>query len=557
MTKTTKSWLTDLTLLIVFTSLLYGLFLGMRPLIPPDEGRYSEIPREMVQNYDYLTPRLDGVAYFEKPILFYWLQAASINIFGLHEWSFRLVNALMGGLGVLLTYAVSRRLYNRRIALLAGALLSTSLLYAFLSRYITLDITLTFFLSGSLLLFILGNEYPAGSARRLCMWGMYSFAALATLTKGLIGIVFPGMIIFSWLLLTQQWQRLQSYCLFSGTLLFLLITVPWHVLVGLKNPGFFQFYFYEQHFLRYFTHYAGREQTFWFLPLVLLAGWFPWTGFVLSALKRSMVALRFPKQQSKTIFFLLWTGLIFVFYWLSHSQLAPYLLPLFPPLAIITAQFFDEHWQYKNKVLRNNFSAVLVFSLLMVFALLFITPTLHFVIPKKVKVIVAIMTVLNGVACNLVYRYTNFKNALLTLIITNTLFSLSVFYASSFYTRPSVKPLALELKKVIQSQDEVYHYNHYFQDMPVYLEREVILLNWKGELEFGSKHNPPAGRFQHENNLWNNWQSNQRKFLVIAIKDFNEVKSILTDLKFYPLAQTQKYVVVCNKDLTKSVKIGK
>lgn len=549
MSKTTRSWLVDLSFLIIFTSLLYGLFLGMRPLTPPDEGRYSEIPREMVVMHDYLTPHLDGVQYFEKPVLFYWMQVVSIKLFGLHEWSLRLINALMGALGGLVTYMFTRKLYSRRVGLLAGTLLCTSLLYAFLSRFITLDITMTFFLTGSLLFFILGNHYPAGRKRQYCMWGMFLFAALATMTKGLIGILFPGMIIFTWLLLTREWQRLSTYCLASGSILFLIITVPWHVMVGLKNPGFFSFYFYEQHFLRYLTHYAGREQAIWFLPSILLLGWFPWTGFMLAAISKYCSAFKNPKQNLTEIYLFIWPTLIFIFYWLSHSQLSPYLLPMFPPLAILTARYLDDAWNKKTKVLQFNFIVIGILNLAMAIGLLIFLKQNHLEIPTTSRILLIITAFLSAILCNVIYRRYSFHKALITLFVTNACFSLIAYYTSSFFNGPSVKHLSLELRKVIRPDDVIYNYNHYFQDMPVYLERPVVLLNWKGELQFGYKHNPPVGTFLHENRLWDNWQDQQRKFVVMTTKDFLELRSVLKTFQFYPLACTKKFVLICNKDV--------
>lgn len=550
MSKAAKAWLIDFSILILLTSLLYGLFLGLRPLTPPDEGRYSEIPREMVVTKDYLTPRLDGVQYFEKPILFYWLQASSIKLFGLKEWSLRLVNALMGAMGALLTYAAARRLYGRRVGLLSGMLLSTSLLYAFLSRFITLDITMTFFLTGSLFLFILGNFYPPGRKRQFSLYGMYIFAALATLTKGLIGIFFPGMVIVAWLLMTKQWRQLLTYHLLTGTLLFLIITAPWHIWVGLKNPGFFNFYFYEQHFLRYLTDYANRNQSVWFLPMVLLVGWFPWTGFMLVAIKKHLHIFKNPAQYPTEVFLFLWPSLIFLFYWLSHSQLSPYLLPIFPPLAIITARYLNDVWNQKSKTLGILFGIVALLNISIAIAILVYFTKNHNIIPLAFKIMLATFSLLSALLCNIVYQRYDFKKAVITLFVTNMMFSLCAYYTSSFYNHSSAKNLALELKKVIQPNDIIFNYNHYFQDFPVYLERPVTLLNWKGELEFGSKHNAPAGKFLHENYLWDSWLSSERKFVLMTNKDFEAIRSTLKTYQFYPIARTPKYVLICNKNIS-------
>lgn len=551
MTTTTKSWWIDLCLLAVLTSVLYGLFLGLRPLAPPDEGRYSEIPREMVLSHDYLTPRLDGAQYFEKPALFYWLQAVSIKFFGLHEWSLRLMNALMGGLGCLLTYLGARALYGRRIGLLSGMLLSSATLYAALSRFITLDITMATLVTASLLSFILGNEYPPGKIRRYFMWSMYLFAALATLTKGLIGILFPGMIIFTWLLMTNQWRNLKSYCLLSGTVIFLAVTLPWHILVGLKNPGFFHFYFYEQHFLRYFTNYAGRGQAFWFLPVIFLVGWFPWIGFVIPAMKQQFSVIKKPRQNPTELYLLIWPILIFVFYWISHSQLSPYLLPIFPPIAIITARYLNSMWDKKTKSLKLGFLFAGLINVLFCIALLLFLKKSKAQISIILTSMIVATSMLNALLSNIIYERHGLKKALITLLLTNTLFFLTANYASAQFEVNSVKPIALTLKKILRPGDAVYNYNRYFQDMPVYLEQTVKLLNWKGELQYGSTHNPPPDMFLHEKILWENWSKPERKFVLMHLRDLKDVKTLYKDYTFYPIAQTTRYVLVCNKDIKK------
>lgn len=548
MSNRAKTWLIDSMIVVLMTTLMYGLFLGTRPLAAPDEGRYSEIPREMIVTKDYLTPHLNGVQYFEKPVLFYWLQAISIKLFGLQEWSLRLANAMMGGLGVLTTYLAARTLFNRRVGLISGLLLSTSLLYGLLSRFITIDVTMTFFLTACLLLFIIANQYPEGQKRRWCLISFYIFAALATLTKGLIGVIFPGSIIFVWLLLTNEWQRVKTYFPMLGILFFLIITCPWHILVGITNPSFFKFYFYEQHFLRYFTDYSGRSQAIWFLPAILLGGWFPWTPFLLAALKRYATLFKSPRHYSIEIFLLLWSATIFLFYWLSHSQLSPYLLPIFPPLAILTAKFLDEIWNENDRKYKRLFLVAAIFTTLLSAVFFFVIPIKHIVVPFTIYAVLLTVSTIGALACYYTYRKYSFKSALIALCISNFFLSTGIYCATSFIQLASVKQLALELKKQIQPEDIVYNYNHYFQDMPLYLERTVSLLNWKGELEFGSRHNPPSGTFLPENAVWDNWQESKRKFVVMKIQDFQHIKNTYKQYKFYELAKNRKFVVISNKE---------
>ncbi len=319
-----KSWWFDILWLGLMISFFYAIFLGERPLMAPDEGRYSEIPREMVISGNYTTPRLNGITYLEKPPLFYWMQAASIQLFGIDEGSLRLTTLFMGVLGCLFLYIAGRKLFNRRTGILSALILATSFLYYCMAHFITLDMTLTTLLSATLLSFILGVNESKRSIQRFYFWAMYIFAAGATLTKGLVGIGFPGLIIFIWIWVFNRWRDLKNYCLPTGTLIFLLIATPWHVLAQLETKQFLQFYFIDQHLLRYFTDYADRQQPLWFLPISLLIGLFPWTFFLPQSIKMGLT--RSPQEQGSypsRLFLLIWAGVIFSIFQFQKNSLHP------------------------------------------------------------------------------------------------------------------------------------------------------------------------------------------------------------------------------------------
>src|SRR5512147_466528 len=230
--KSGQSAVRDVLALALVIGVFFCFMLGNRPLSVPDEGRYVEIPREMAVTGDYLTPRLNGVKYFEKPVLFYWLESLSIWLFGLDEFTLRLWPALLALAGCLAVYGAGRRLYGREAGILAAVVLATSGLYYALSRLIILDMPVTVLLTIALLVFLVGTHEPAGWRRRVLLWAFYAFMALAVLTKGLIGIFIPAMVIGAWILLLGEWRLLKAIELPSGLALFLLIAVPWHVLVN-------------------------------------------------------------------------------------------------------------------------------------------------------------------------------------------------------------------------------------------------------------------------------------------------------------------------------------
>jgi len=228
------SFLRDLVMLAVVFGNAFFLLLGRVGLIEPDEGRYAEIPREMLEKGDFITPTLNYVKYFEKPPLHYWLTALSFKSFGLNEFAARFTGTLAGLLCVLLVYHTGRKLFGRREGLFSALILGTSTGFVAQSRINLTDMTLTFWLSAALCCFIIAaddNEEHKGRYYGL----FYLFSALAVLTKGLIGLVLPVGIIGVYLVVTHRWYLLREMRLVIGTALFLAVAAPWFVLVSLRN----------------------------------------------------------------------------------------------------------------------------------------------------------------------------------------------------------------------------------------------------------------------------------------------------------------------------------
>lgn len=537
----------DILLLTVVITFLYSLTLGLRPLTPPDEGRYSEIPREMVASGDYLTPHLNGIKYFEKPPLFYWMQTLSIKMTGLHIWSLRLMTEMMGVLGCLLTYWGGRKLYDRSTGILAATILASATFYAGLANYITLDMTLTTLLTGCLMAFIVGTRASSEKYRRYALWSMYAFAALATLTKGLIGAVFPGMIIFTWICFTNAWKELPKYHLVSGALIFLLISLPWHILVQLKNPEFFHFYFIEQHFLRYLTDYADRGQPIWFFPLVFTLGFFPWTGFVFSAIKNQAKVLRNPKQFPVEVFLILWAAVIFLFYWSSHSQLSPYILPVFSPLAVLTAKYLLKFWHQKTSGITFGFVLAGMFSFMISGFILY---KIHLDRHLGFSMLDLIIVVPLGYALSLfIYLRKNTQAGVYCLVATTLFFLILGLHCFSKLETRTVKPLADKLLSVITPNDQIYNYNHYFQDLPFYLHRQVKIVNWSDELTFGSEHQDAGQVLINDQQLFKEWALPARKFMIMNISDYETIKQQHT-MKLFLIATSGKNALVSNQEIT-------
>ncbi len=332
-----KDWEKILILCLV-PLILYVGTLPFMPLMEPDEGRYSGIPAEMIATGDYITPRLKGVVYFEKPPLMYWATALSFHVFGQNEFASRLPAALCAWGLILLAWRMGLYFHDRKTGLYAAAVLTTCLFHAAIGRINILDMPLAFFVCTAVWA---GFRFFSGGAyRRGWLYLFFFLSALAFLTKGLIGIVFPAGVLGLWLVLSRRWQDILKFFSPVGIAIFLLVTLPWLLLVQERNPDFFRFFFIQEHFLRYTTKLHQRHEPFWFFLPVLVGGIIPWLGFLPS------VSGGFRRKWSESFggeekrFLLTWFGFILVFFSISSSKLVPYVTPLFPPLAVFLGRLF-------------------------------------------------------------------------------------------------------------------------------------------------------------------------------------------------------------------------
>jgi 4-amino-4-deoxy-L-arabinose transferase-like glycosyltransferase len=323
--------------LLAAFALLWFCNLGVRHLVKPDEGRYADIPREMLASGDWLTPRLNGYKYFEKPPLQYWATAASLAAFGMNEWAARLWPGLTGFLGVLLVFWTGNRLFAPPAGLLGAAVTASCTLYAVIGHLLTLDMALTFFMSASVFAFAVAQQESDEPGRRRWMLFAWAAMALAVLTKGLAGVVLPAGAVGVYILLHRDWKLLSRLYLFRGGLLFLAIAAPWFVLVSLVNPEFPHFFFIHEHFERFLTKEHGRYQPAWYFLPILLVGIVPWIVSLLPSLRSAWTrtaAAGFRTQR----FLLLWCAVVFVFFSASDSKLVSYILPLFPALSLLIGE---------------------------------------------------------------------------------------------------------------------------------------------------------------------------------------------------------------------------
>lgn len=548
----------DLVLLALAFGLLFAFRLGSYPLGNPDEGRNAEIPREMLAGGDWITPRLNGVNYFEKPPLVYWATAVSEKIFGLNEWSVRAVPALFALWGVLLTYAASRELHGRRAGLWAAIVLGTSLLWFAVGHIPILDMAVSVLMAQALFAFLIGVREPAGRRRRWLFYALYASMALATLAKGLIGFLVTGAVMLLWLLVFNQWKRLRPLHLPTGALLFLAVAAPWHVLAARHNPTWVHRYFVFEHFERFLTPAASRPGPWYYFIGIVLAGMIPWTGFLWPAVRdavRDGWARR--EEHTDTWFLVSWVAFVFLFFSISKSKLPPYILPIFPALAVLVGAWLAKAAGAGDGVarLRAGFRVYSFVNGVLAVALCVVVSR-----PALVKMgaaqalalqpptfAMAVVLLLGGILAPWLARTRGVRAALAAVVVTTGLFLAALQLAAPNIPKPGTKDLALLVKAVAQPGDHVVHYHEFFHDFTFYAERTVEVVAFKGELELEEDAAARAsGRFMDEAAFRRLWLKPGRVFVVARKPD---VKELFADpaFRYRLLGQTEDHYLFSNQ----------
>ena len=355
-------WFTWALFGFVLVILFYRL--GAPVLFEPDEGRNAEKAREILVLNDWITPHENFHAVLDKPIFFYWLIALSYRLFGVSEWAARLPSVLAAFGCIVMVYFFVRRWWGEWESRWSVLVLVSSAGFFVFSRLVIFDMTLTAFIMLALCAFYHAareSESPASWATCAIFYGALG---AATLTKGLVGLIVPGMIIVFYVLLTNGWRILGKMRLLSGVVLFLLIVTPWYILAETQNPGYLRYYFWNEHFGRFATKKFDRLSPWYFYLYIAPLGLLPWT-FLLPATVRFHWRRRLD---DRTLWLMLWALLPILFFSMSKSKLAHYILPSFPPMAILLGVAMSRILDDSPNRLRYGFGASwMVLSLVFIY----------------------------------------------------------------------------------------------------------------------------------------------------------------------------------------------
>ena len=351
---------------------LFFIGSGAVGFIGPDEPRYADVARGMMSSGDYVTPRLFGIPWFEKPPLYYWLEALFFRL-GVNEVDARLPAALSACAFIGVWFWFSRRLFGTRTAALACLVLASTLGWIGFAHAAVMDMLFTATLDTSLVLLAVwfwGKE-------DLYLYGFYAVLGLATLAKGPVAVGLAGLVALAYIVTYRDGKALLEIVFSPGLGLFLIVAVPWYLLCYLRNGyPFIHEFFIVQNWERFTTPALRHPQTLWFYFPILGAGLFPWTPLLLLPAVEIIDVLRAEPRAAfanrQKMFLLYWLVLPFAFFSLSQNKLPGYLLPILPPLTLWMVQIIEK----QNTLLQNLGLWLLGLSALLLLSIPLIAPLL-------------------------------------------------------------------------------------------------------------------------------------------------------------------------------------
>jgi 4-amino-4-deoxy-L-arabinose transferase-like glycosyltransferase len=345
-----RPWLEPVALVLISLAIFVGSSIAPPALLDDADSAHAEVAREMAGSGDWVTLKMDGIRYYEKDPLMYWMVAASFKVLGVTEFAARLPIALSTTAAVLAAWALGSLMFGPRAGFYAGLVMATCVGPFLFTRIVIPDILLTALVAWAIYFFLRGMANPA--PRSPSYFGFYAACALAFLTKSLIGIVFPASIVLVYLVTTGQIGRVREARLLAGSALTAVIALPWSVLAGIRNEHFLWFHYVNEQVYRYLGKRFPMDYDT--VPLAVFYGlhalWlFPWTVFLPASLvyiPRNLKDL--ADDQRFTLLLIIWLLVIVAFFSFSTRQ-EYYTLPAIPALAILCGRVLFDLEQARSR----------------------------------------------------------------------------------------------------------------------------------------------------------------------------------------------------------------
>lgn len=374
------------------------------------------------------------------------------------------------------------------------------------------------------------------------------FAGLAALTKGLIGLVFPIMITGLWILFTGRWNTLRKLHIIAGIIIIAAITVPWYLAAHKANPDFLHYFFVTQQFSRFVS--AGEynnKAVIWFYVPVILAGFFPWVIFLITALINTVKqCLREKQKYSSELFLLIWAAVVLVFFSIPHSKLVGYILPILPALALLTGRYIVTIWDTTDRLRIFQYALTLGFLCIILGLSLAVSPKFiaSDILFNARYLLLALGNILiaGGILLLVTMRYIDIKKLTLFCAALSMVCLLTIVANANKLNLNSAKRLVVMLRHSVKPTDQVFNYYKFYQDVPVYLNRKIPIIadwqapdiatrdNWMREMWLG-RFAPEAPQILlTEDHFWEQWHSEAQVFVFV---NANYLEQFKKQAKYY------------------------
>ncbi|MEQ1296459.1 glycosyltransferase family 39 protein [Acinetobacter soli] len=476
------SWLRTSPIKLGLVSVWLFVCATVRFLSIPDEGRYADISRHMFESGDWLVPRLDGLPFIHKPPMLHWLSSIAMHIFGVHVWVVRLVPVLAASLLLIGTYLFVRKYLSQKIAELSILMMATNLLFFGSSQYVNHDLLLATGITLSVFCLV---DFSLCNRKAMLFLG-YFFAASAFLTKGLIGILIPGMILLPWLLYTRQYKRIPAFFNPFALLFLAALTLPWLYQMQQIYPDFLHYFFIDQQFNRFHSNQFNNKQSWFFYLVILLVSLLPW----LLTLRWTGLRTMLHQQRLNPVGQLLiwWLVSVVIFFSIPPSKLAGYILPALTPLIILCAVAFEKSTLNTQQLTRMQEYAPAAFVGLLGFVL---AATLYFIpldfnlssVQKwQITLMAALLVYSPLLFLQLLHRhkleYAHYVAACLIVLCSVVPFATRIFDIKNNHDQ-------INFTAYIHPNTKVVFYDRYYYDLPFLLDLKqpvYVVTDWQSNV---------------------------------------------------------------------------
>lgn len=476
------SWLRTSPIKLGLISVWLFVCATVRFLSIPDEGRYADISRHMFESGDWLVPRLDSLPFIHKPPMLHWLSSIAMHIFGVHVWVVRLVPVLAASLLLIGTYLFVRKYLSQKIAELSILMMATNLLFFGSSQYVNHDLLLATGITLSVFCLV---DFSLCNRKTMLFLG-YFFAAAAFLTKGLIGILIPGMILLPWLLYTRQYKRIPAFFNPFALLFLAALTLPWLYQMQQIYPDFLHYFFIDQQFNRFHSNQFNNKQSWFFYLVILLVSLLPW----LLTLRWTGLRTMLQQQRLNPVGQLLiwWLVSVVIFFSIPPSKLAGYILPALTPLIILCAVAFEKSTLNTQQLTRMQKYAPAAFVCLLGFVL---AATLYFIpldfnlssVQKwQITLMAALLVYSPLLFLQLLHRhkleYAHYVAACLIVLCSVVPFAIRIFDIKNNHDQ-------INFTAYIHPNTKVVFYDRYYYDLPFLLDLKkpvYVVTDWQSNV---------------------------------------------------------------------------